>query len=176
MFSDYLTLIEYHLQRTGFAAEDLYKLLFQGTLGVEHLLSNIDQSRQRLQSEWESQPAEKGEPLYVPVSPDLRLVRLNIRPFKARGADWQELWHLFCATAAQFHGEKNNFIALWQQSLQWIRQGRLPLNPQAAEVLDAVMREQGYPAAHHSAGYRAANRPAYRIVLSDSLAKNLIER
>ena len=169
MFADHLTLIEYHLQRPGFAAEDLYKLLYQGTLGVEHLLVDMDQSRQRLQHEWDAQPAERGEPLYEPVSPDLRLVRLNIRPYKAMGSSWQDLWDLFCATAAEFHGEKNNFIVLWQQSLQWIDQGRIPLDPKAAAELDAVMQPQGYPAVHHSAGYRAANRPAYRIVLSHFL-------
>ena len=32
------------------------------------------------------------------------------------------------------------------------------------EALTAQLEQQGWPAVHHSAGYREASRPAYRVV------------
>ncbi|HPI72849.1 MAG TPA: hypothetical protein PK843_10440 [bacterium] len=167
MFSDYLDLILYHMRSyPGFSVQDLYKLLFQAVLGPEHLLSNAAAAQMRLEQEWASQPAESGEPLFEPVSLDGRLVRLNIRPFKASGADRQTLWLAFYS-ASRCCGEKQAFIATWRRSLAWIAQGSIALSAKAAYDFDEIQKRAEYPAGRHSQAYRRLHRPAYRLVRLD---------
>lgn len=167
MFPDYLDLIRYHMQRyPGFAVQDLYKLLFQAILGSEHLLTDAAAAQRWLEQEWESQPAERGEPLFEPVSLDSRLVRLNIRPFKATGADLQTMWLAFYS-ASRGCGEKQTFITTWRQSLTWISQRSIALSAEAAYDFDEIQKRAGYPAGRHSQTYRRLHRPAYRLVRLD---------
>lgn len=168
MFPDYLDLIQYHMQRyPGFAVQDLYKLLFQAILGSEHLLTDVAAARMWLEQEWTLQPAESGEPLFEPVSLDGRLVRLNIRPFKASGADRQTMWLAFYSTS-HYSGEKEEFITMWQQSLAWIVQGSIALSAEAAYDFDEIQKRGEYPAGRHSQTYRRLHRPAYRLVRLDA--------
>jgi len=165
MFSDYLALIRFQIElHPGFDVQDLYKLLYQGILGAEHLLTDIDAAKRKLAVEWESQPAELTEPFYEPISPNGKIVRINLRPFKAISADWQEVWQAFYHSAMKFTGEKGRMVETWQQALKWIQERRLPLDWEAACRLDSLLREGGYPAGHHSANYRQRNRPSYRVV------------
>ncbi len=167
MFPDYLSLIQYHMQRyPGFAVQDLYKLLFQTILGSDHLLTDAAAAQMWLEQEWESQPPESGEPLFEPVSLDGRLVRLNIRPFKASGADRQTMWLAFYS-ASHYSGEKEDFITLWQQSLAWIAQGSIALSAETAYDFDEIQKRGEYPAGRHSQTYRRLYRPAYRLARLD---------
>lgn len=166
MCADYLTLINHHIESyRGFQAADLYKLLYQSTLGPEHLLTEVEQARLWLQKEWEQEKAAAAEQLYEPISLDGRLARVHIRPFKAGGHDWQELWSAFYQTCLSWQTDKNSFIEIWQQALHWLREGRLPLSFQQALELDGLQSSRGYPAVRHSESYRRANRPAYRVIL-----------
>jgi hypothetical protein len=165
MFTDYLTLMHYHLElHPGCTPQDLYKLLFQSIHGPEHLLNDIGKAQAWLRQEWEVQPAESEELLCEPVSLDEQVVRINIRPLKALGADWRDLWAMFHSSADEFWADKNEFRETWQQVLEWIKDGRIPLQWSAALELDTALRIRGYPAAHHSESYRRANRPAYRVI------------
>ncbi len=167
MFPDYLDLIRHHMHRyPGFSVQDLYKLLFQAILGAEHLLTDVGDAQVWLEQEWESQPPESGEPLFEPVSLDGRLVRLNIRPFKASGADRQTMWLAFYS-ASRCRGEKQTFITTWRQSLAWIAQGSIALSAEAACDFDEIQKRGEYPAGRHSQTYRRLHRPAYRLVRLD---------
>ncbi len=167
MFADYLTLIDHHLNSyRGFQAADLYKLLYQSTLGPEHLLTDVEQARFWLQKEWVQEAANATEQLYEPISLDGQLGRLHLRPFKAAGHDWQELWTSFYQTCLTWQADKNSFITIWQQALDWIKQGCLSLSVEQAIELDSVQSSRGYPAVRHSESYRLINKPAYRVVLN----------
>jgi len=55
---------------------------------------------------------------------------------------------------------------VWALFVEQCRAGKWSSNFPVAEVeaLTAWLAEQGYPPVHHSAGYRQASRPAYRVV------------
>jgi len=164
MFPNYTELIRVHLQlHSGCEIQDIYKLLFQSILGPEHLLKDPAAARERLRLEWEAQPGADDEPLLEPISLDGTIVRANLRPWKAKGVDWLELWNAFFRSAQSIQADKIAFITVWQKSLD-----RLQEFPQFAEKnimqFDEKMRIIGYPVMHHSASYQHHNRPAYRVL------------
>src|SRR5439155_24790316 len=79
-------LVRRHLQLHPEArAQDIYKLVYQGTMGNEIVAADPSAVERRLEREMSDARADGSEPLTEPVSPDGRLVRLNLRPYKAQG-------------------------------------------------------------------------------------------
>lgn len=163
-------LIAAHLHRHAvMEPADVYKLLYQGVLGPEHLVSAADFSL-RLRAEYEAVPAAADEPLWEPVRPDGRLGRLNLRPFKACGGDVEWLITAVMDTAAQTWGTREELRTVWHLFVEQCRAGLwgATFEVVAVESFTAWLAERGYPAVHHSAGYRQASRPAYRVVAHKS--------
>lgn len=156
-------LVREHLSRHPAAqAQDLYKLLFQGTMGAEHAALEPAAAEQYLAQEMDGlQPAE-SEPLTEPLDPDGRLVRLNLRPYKARGGTAAALARAFLQTAREVHPDRpalGRVFGSIDPSVLGATAG--PLAQLAAE-----MERAGYPAVSHSEPYRRLYRPAYRVILS----------
>ncbi len=164
-------LIAGHLARHhAVTPRDVYKLLYQGVLGSEHLVGTglsapMADFAGRLRAEYAALPPEEDEPLWEAVRPDGELGRLNLRPFKARGGDLERLIVACWQTAGQVWGTMEEVREVWAIFVAQCRAGQwkefsLP------EVLafSAWLEEQRYPAVHHSPAYRAANRPAYRLL------------
>jgi hypothetical protein len=164
MFPNYPELIRFHLQQHGGCEiQDIYKLLLQSILGPEHLLRDPVAAKERLRLEWEAQTATDGEPLFEPISLDGQIVRANLRPLKARGLHWLDLWNAFLRSAQPSQADKAVFITVWQQSLAWLEESSLFTEKNIMQF-DEKMRIIGYPVMHHSASYLHHNRPAYRVI------------
>src|SRR5512136_2283430 len=85
-------LIDDHLARyPAMEPADVYKLLYQGVLGPEHLIASPKAFAARLRVEYDIQPSDDAEPLWEPVRPDGARGRVNLRPFKAAGGDVERL-------------------------------------------------------------------------------------
>jgi hypothetical protein len=149
--------------------EDAYKWLFHATRGGEHLVRDEEAARSWLEREWESLgPPEAGEPLVVPLRPDGAVVRLNLRPFKARGGSPEALFLAFVRSARSFHATGGEFEAAWDALGARLAEGPLgKIDAAAWQRLDAATRPKGFPAVHHSPEYEAARRPAYRVLTGD---------
>jgi hypothetical protein len=149
--------------------EDAYKWLFHATLGGEHAVTSEEGPRRWLAREWKT--LEKPGPHereVVPLTPDRKLVRINLRPYRARGGDPEMLLAVFVASARGFHADRTRFSQAWQSLGVRLRSspiGRL----RYAEWLrvDRGCRRLGYPAIDHSTEYERSYRPAYRVVLGD---------
>ena len=64
-----IDLIRFHIKNHKYLSEqDVYKLLYQGTMGPRHLLGNPDVAKQYLMREWDSVKPDEEEPLTEPVS------------------------------------------------------------------------------------------------------------
>lgn len=150
---------------------DVYKLLYQGVLGLEHLVASPKDFAARLRTEYEIAPPCAAEPLWEPVRPDGALVRLNLRPFKAGRGDVEQLITACLQTAQQAWGTPEELRAAWATFVELGRVGTWETFP-LLEVLalSAWIEEHGYPAIHHSARYREANEPAYRVICSEFLS------
>lgn len=139
--------------------QDVIKLCYQAARGAEHLLADMSRARAYFDQEYDSTPADASLPLFEAISESV--ARVNIAAWKAAAlpADW--LFRMFVHTAsvpmggpgllAQYIGEAANVVSGLWGSTEW------------GEVL-AAWREADMPAVHHSEAYRAAERPAYRIV------------
>ncbi|HEY66027.1 MAG TPA: hypothetical protein G4O02_15805 [Caldilineae bacterium] len=149
---------------------DVYKLLYQGVLGPEHLIASPEDFAARLRAEYQAVSPDEAEPLWEAVRPDGALVRLNLRPFKARGGDVEWLITACLRTAERAWGTKEELRDVWAAFVELCRAGQWEVFP-LPEVLalSVWLEEHGYPPVHHSARYKEANKPAYCLVCSKFL-------
>lgn len=161
-----IALIEGHRGRhPAMEVADVYKLLYQGVLGPEHLVASAEEFAGRLRAEYGAVPPEGDELLWETVRPDGELGRVNLRPFKALGGDINLLIDSCLRTAQRRWGTLEELQAVWSAFVGLCRAGQWEAFP-PAEVLafTAGLEEQGWPVVHHSVAYREANKPAYRVV------------
>jgi len=152
-------------------ARDVYKLLYQGVMGPEHLIASAEGFTACLQEEYDLLPAGGVEPLWEAIRPDGRLGRVNLRPYKAQGRDLSWLVGACLETARRPWGTVEELRVVWAWFSEACHGGRWGQFP-ASEVrtFTVWLEEHGYPAVHHSAGYMEAERPAYRLLAGDLLS------
>jgi len=151
--------------------EDAYKWLFHATLGGEHAVHDLAMVRDWLHQEWRglSKPL-KGESLFLFLTPDRKLVRLNLRPYKAMGGTEASVLRMFVQSAKAFKADRKSFVREWTALGERLRAHPLGyLRWSEWTRLDRDTRPKGYPAIDHSAEYEEAARPAYRVVLDKFL-------
>ena len=146
--------------------EDAYKWLFHATRGGEHAVESEFAVRKWLDREWATlAPPQPGEPLWIPLSPDGRIGRLNLRPYRAQGGSPDALHAAFVAGAQSFAASPDRFRAAWNSLGRSLRQQSVGfLAFHEWRRLDRAMRPENYPAIHHSSAYHAARSPAYRVL------------
>jgi hypothetical protein len=149
---------------------DIYKLLYQGVMGPEHIISSPQAFADRLRDEWENLPMHMvNDPLCEPVRPDGELLRLNLRPFKAKGGSLDKLVTACLETAQHAWGTPGELQTVWTNLVETCHIFPLPgLSLTDLETFTTWLIEQGFPPVHHSETYRNAYRPAYRLVTACS--------
>jgi hypothetical protein len=144
---------------------DVYKLLFQGVMGVEHILEDREGARRWLKEEFESVDVGEflEEPLLERVSVDGSVVRVNLRPFRRLGLSLEGLFEVMVKSAERIRADKEEFVRVWRGFVELVRVGRLDFDYERLREFDAKVKDMDYPPVHHSRGYAEANKPAYRI-------------
>ncbi len=136
--------------------EDVVKYVFQGMLGVGHLISSQEEALRRLHEEMESLNPQEDEPLTEWISPEW--FRLNLRAAKRKEISENDIVFFLCQSA------KRGPLPFTRQhvySLCVKLDGSEKMKTAAAKVLD----EDWLPG--HSDQYRAAYQPAYRLLHKD---------
>jgi hypothetical protein len=149
----------------GMQPADVYKLVFQATMGSRH--AGLDSA---MAAEWLSREvAQLGpgpeEPVLDTISPDGRMVRVNLRPYLAAGGSRVALLAAFVRTAREFPGSRAALRRALVSVERLAGARALPLRRGVLHAYFERMRARGYPAVEHSDGYRAAYHPSYRVVL-----------
>jgi hypothetical protein len=158
-----------HLQRhPEAAAADLYKFLHQGVFGPGHMIEDREAAARFLERELTGLDADRdGEGVCEALGGDPVLVRIHLRPFLRSGIDTGELLDAFVASANRVKGDSKDMADALDRAVSWLRtHGRESLAAELAR-LRAEHEAEGYPALHHSAQYRDAYDPAYRVVLRE---------
>jgi len=164
-FTDYVELIEFHQKiKNNVTIQDAYKLIYQSIFGNSHLLQHVDQARIYLIEEFESIQASSEEPLIEPISPQGNVVRINLRPFKRQKKNIDGLFQAMIASARQIAGSVSEIQRVWDEFKQAVAANRLHFDDHGLIGFDHEIQAQHFPAVHHSAAYRMANHPAYRVV------------
>lgn len=162
-------LLENQLRYPLWRVDDLYKLLYQAALGNEHAAVDREHARFWLEKELANLELTPAESLLDPISSDGRIVRVHLRPFKERNLPASLLLEAFMSTPRVFHGLLQKLESDWRAAEEMSAAGVLHLDPVEIRNFFDRMREEGFPAVHHSSAYSRAYHPAYRVVAVDLL-------
>ena len=160
------TLILAHYEkRPCMEIQDVYKLLYQSILGLGHLLTNTDAAKLYLYKELDGLSEYDGdEPLTEDISLVNKMVRVNLRAFKARNLSGDALFDAMLATEKLNTSSMDDFIAFWTLFIQFVDEGKLPFDPGLLQDFNKKVDSLNYPAVHHSTSYQALYKPSYRII------------
>ena len=144
---------------------DAVKLLYQSHFGGGHLIPDPAVSLARLLSECETIPYDPSSEPEESIGGGIVRIMLAAVP---RDADTlARLNDRFVRSAAAVHGTREEFLESLALLRRLTAEGVFRFSP---EALDAYLTEYaaaGYPPVSHSAAYREAYHPAYRVVLED---------
>ena len=157
----YLRVLDAH-PKAGIS--DLYKFAQQGIRGSEHAVGARAEAAAwmtRELRELDTLPATIDEPLVEPLPPDGRFVRVNLRPFIARGGDPETLLDAFVKTANAPASDVAEFSCAAAAAARTLAARG---ESASARAFFEARRKSGYEATHHSPEYGAAYRPAYRVI------------
>jgi hypothetical protein len=170
----FAAIITAHLSRyPGMQLDDIYKLAHQACLGSEHAVSDRNYAQRRLQQELTQSDDGPAEPVVDPISPGGSIVRVHLRPFVAGGGDVTRLLEAFVRTASEYKGSTLQLGSCLADIESLATMGSLPFLTADVQAYRSRLEQLGYPAVHHSAAYRTAYRPAYRVVASEFLPVTL---
>ena len=170
-------LIGGHLARyPAMEPRNVFKLLYQGVLGPKHLVASPGEFTARLRAEYEVVSPDDAEPLWETIRPDGILGRLNLRAFKVHRGDLESLVAACLQTAERARGTPEELRAAWATFVDLCQAGQWQIFP-LSEVLafSAWIEGHGYPIIHHSARYREAYKPAYRLVSREFLSNDTLQ-
>lgn len=143
--------------------QDVFKLLYQSQFGPGHLIENPAQTLDYLEAEWANCPADAGQPLLENIGNGFS--RLYLSAAKAQGIALPLIHRLFCASA-QPTGTAEGFIQQVKLLMTACDRGELPFMSQDLAGLLMQWEREGRPHFSHTAQYRDAYHPAYRVVRS----------
>lgn len=157
-------------QRPKMELRDVYKLLYQGVLGSEHMVTSSQAFAQRLVEEFETVEPGSNDPLIEGVHPAGRIVRVNLRPYKALSDDLEALSNACLDTARRKWGTMQDLHLIWKGVLDAFRNHELGAwSSKDIHEIEQLVKLNHYPPLHHSISYRQAYHPAYRLVAADLL-------
>ncbi len=164
--SAFRAIITAQLQRyPAIQIQDLYKLVYQAAMGNEHLMTDSAMVHAYLIKELESIEASSAEPLLEEISPDGEVMRLNLRPFKARQGDERALFQAMVQTARTFQKSPERLAQYLNYLEKMTRSDAIALDASAMKIFCDEMQRKGFPAVHHSSQYAEKYSPAYRVIL-----------
>ena len=139
--------------------QDAIKFLYQSCMGPGHLVLDPQAVLGRLDAEWANVEGDADAPLTEPLGNGL--CRLSLAACKGQGLEPSTLAALFLHTAQTVTPDRQGL----EDSLNLLYNLSFP-----REDVDQALedyRKAGMPAVHHSARYRKAYAPAYRVVEQD---------
>jgi hypothetical protein len=163
-------LLGHHLQRYPLAQlDDVYKLLHQAALGAGHAMDDVAALRQRLNAEVDALGTGPEEPLAELISPDGRLARIHLRAYLEAGHAVDSLFDAFVQTAREYPPSPDKLAKFCGCLADLAGAGGIPFDEDDVRGYFSKIVEDGYPVVTHSAAFRKAYKPAYRVVALDFL-------
>lgn len=151
---------------------DIYKLLYQGVMGAEHLVPSTEEFARKLDSEFDRLLPDPYGRLLEPVRADQSLLRLNLRIYKSQLGKIEALVPPLLETAYSGTSNPGELRSAWMGFVGSCEQGIL-LGDKTAEIhqFTSWLEKSGFPPVHHSKVYRRQYQPAYRLISSQSIGQ-----
>jgi len=144
---------------------DAVKLIYQNEFGGGHLIRDEKSCLENLQREYESVAQSPDAPLAEAIGNGMFRIYLNA--LDRSGYTVGQLGAEFLRSAKIRRGSLDRFLEKLETLRQLTRQGRMPFSEAALEAYLEDYRKAGYPMVSHSAAYRNAYHPAYRIIFRE---------
>lgn len=144
--------------------EDIYKFIHQASFGSEHAVKDTIAVRKWMENEISNLDLSINDEMFNQLSPDGKLVRINLRPYLNKGFDPNLLLDAFIKTANNFKGKANDFKMYWKAAEKLAKSNKFKFT---SEELNAFFEEQSknkLHAIHHSREYELEYKPAYRVI------------
>jgi hypothetical protein len=167
-------LIRHARRYSEWDVDDLYKLIHQAAMGSGHALTDESGVRDWLMQELAHLGSGPDESLIDPISPDGRIVRVHLRPFAMLHLQEEPLLQAFIRTAKAVSSSTERLTEYATVAVQLAEEGQFPFSGSRLIGHLARMRDNGFPAIHHSARYEQLYQPAYRVVAEEQLPKEII--
>lgn len=151
-------------QHPEYQIDDIYKFIHQASFGSEHAVKDTAHLRKWMEEEIAGLDLSINEPLVQPLSPDGKLVRINLRPYIQNEYDIEKLLTAFIRTANEYKGPIQSIKTYWKCALKIADRKKLGLKKAEMKKYFSEMEKKNFPAVHHSAVYEKKYRPAYRVV------------
>lgn len=163
-------LLGHHLQRYPLMQfDDIYKLLQQSALGAGHALDDVIKSRESFEFEIASMGSGPEESVADVISPDGRLARIHLRAYLEAGHGADSLFDAFVQTAREYPPAPNKLAKFCGCVADLAAAGGISFDQSELAEYFARIADDGYPIVRHSAAFRKAYKPAYRVVCLDFL-------
>ena len=161
-----LKLLELHLNWYPLMEpRDIYKLLYQGAMGSEHSISSSEKFKFYLLLELDELNADPAERLLEPVRADMTLLRFNLRAWKARHIELDQLITALLETGEMYTSNPALLQASWERFVELCEIGRVnQFSTNMVRGFGDWLVEMAFPAVHHSDIYRQAYHPSYRLI------------
>jgi hypothetical protein len=150
--------------------QDIYKLLYQAEFGPGHAISSASAARAYLREEIAAMNGGPETRMVESCDPGGTVVRVHLRPYVRGGYSADSLAAAMVRSAARMNPDTAAFARRWAEVLAMCRDGTLPFDADSAAAFSRRVSDAGYPPVHHSAAFRHAYAPAYRVVLRDELS------
>jgi hypothetical protein len=167
-------LIQLHQKmRPGFDIQDAYKMLYQGNLGIEHIMGDTVAAKEYLEYEMSTinETEFPDESLIENISVDSSIVRINLRPFKRLGLNPDKLWRTMVVSSLQYPKVDEKFIRSWKTCIRLCEIKVLSFDMERVLLFEDQMKSNNYRSAHHSNNYMDTYKPAYRVVMISEFKK-----
>ena len=142
------------------SVSDYIKLIYQNEFGNAHM----KESGMNLSAELRKEAfyGQSGAHLFEKIGNGY--YRIYLKNAMEVGASPDTIYKMCMATAAQAHGSQDRFLDKLEFFYRMTRDGKLPLSEGALRLYMLNYEAAGFPAVHHSAAYKTAYHPAYRVV------------
>ena len=166
----YRLLVSHTTRYPQMEIQDIYKLLYQGSMGSEHIVNSFEEFERDLIEEWDAVEANEDIPVWENIRPDGQLVRFYLAPHKARGGEIASLATLCFWSSSLFHGNTEDLKSGWDTIVKTCREKKFcNSTEEEIEEFDHWLRKYNFPPIHHTEAYRKSYNPAYRLLLRDFL-------
>ena len=150
---------------------DAVKLIYQNEFGGGHLIPDEAACLDFLRREYESVKQRPDLPLLEEIGEEI--IRINLAALDHHGYSLASVGTAFLLSAAVHHGNPDSFLHKLSTLKELTAEGKMPFSPKDLEAYLESYAAAGYPAVSHSATYRNAYHPAYRVIRKEFLSKQM---
>jgi hypothetical protein len=166
-------LVEHCTNYPHLQVQDVYKFLYQAAMGSGHAVPDSTRARSWLEDELSHLIPDANQPLIEQISPERNrecsVVRVNLRPYLAASNNPDLLMEAFVRTANEFEGSIQRLERYTSLLCQLPSLADSHFSITDLESFMTEMRNQDFPAIHHSELYTRHYQPAYRVVAQEFL-------